>query len=89
MKGKIYLKQQILKDSFEVKMYDKGLLVQIKEEKMYKILIDRAFTEDDSPFKKIKLHEKFNTHWGTMYNRHKRIFVCLGEMMTTDSWSPQ
>ena len=53
MKGKIYIKQQLLKDSFEVKRYSKGLLVQIKEEKMYKILINRAFTEDeDSPFEK-------------------------------------
>ena len=34
---------------------------------MYKILIDKAFTEDeDSPFKKI---EKFNTQWGTLCNR--------------------
>ena len=40
MKGKIYLKQQQLKDSFEVKRYGKGLLVEIKEEEMYKILID-------------------------------------------------
>ena len=30
MKGKIYLKEQLLKDSFEVKRYGKGLLVQIK-----------------------------------------------------------
>ena len=53
MKGKIYIKQQLLKDSFEVKRSGKRLLVQIKEEKMYKILIDRAFTEDeDSPFEK-------------------------------------
>ena len=28
---KIYLKQQLIKDSFEVKRYSKGLLVQIKE----------------------------------------------------------
>ena len=53
-KDKIYIKQQLLKDSFEVKKYSKELLVQIKEEKMYKILKDRAFTEDnDSLFKKI------------------------------------
>ena len=53
MKSKIYLKQQLLKDSFEVKRNHKGLLVKIKE--MYKILIDRAFTEDeDSSFKKIE-----------------------------------
>ena len=47
MKGKIYLKQQILKDSFEVKRYGKGLLVQIIEEEMYKISIDRIFSEDE------------------------------------------
>ena len=65
MKDKIYLKQQLLKDSFEVKRYGKGLLVQIK----YKILIDRAFTEEeDSPFKKIEPHKKFNTQWGTINN---------------------
>ena len=40
------LQQQLLKDSFEVKRYGKGLLVEIKEEEMYKILINRAFTED-------------------------------------------
>ena len=53
MKDKIYLKQRLLKDSFDVKRYGKGLLVQIEEEEMYKIFIDRAFTEDEnSPFKK-------------------------------------
>ena len=41
MKVKIYIKQQLLKNNFEVKRYGKGLLVQIKEEEMYKILIDR------------------------------------------------
>ena len=46
LKGKIYIKQQILKDSFEIKRYGKGLLVQIKEEEMYKISIDGAFTKD-------------------------------------------
>ena len=39
-------KAAIIKDSFEVKRYSKGLLVQIKEEEMYKILKDKAFTED-------------------------------------------
>ena len=48
LKGKIHIKQQLLKDSFEVKRYDKGLLVQIMEEEIYKILIDRAFTEDEN-----------------------------------------
>ena len=65
MKGKIYLKQQLLKDIFEVKRHSKGLLVQIKEEQKYKILIDRAFTEH---------HKKFNTRWGTIYNRFSRIY---------------
>ena len=46
MKGKIYLKK---------KRYGKGLLVKIKEEEIYKILIDRAFTEDN-PFEKIEPH---------------------------------
>ena len=37
---------------------------------MYKILIDRAFTEgEDNPFKKIESQKKFNTQWGTIYNR--------------------
>ena len=37
---------------------------------MYKILIYRAFIEDkDSPFKKLEPHKKFNTQWGTIYNR--------------------
>ena len=54
IEGKIYLKQQLIMDSFEVKRYGKGLLVEIKEEEMYEILIGKAFTEDeDSPFKKI------------------------------------
>ena len=30
MKGKIYLKEQLLKDTFAVKRYSKGLLVQTK-----------------------------------------------------------
>ena len=41
---------------------------------MYKILIDRAFTEDeDSPFKIIEPHKNFNTHWGTIYKRFSKI----------------
>ena len=36
---------------------------------MYKI-INRAFTEDeDSLLKKIEHHKKFNSQWGTIYNR--------------------
>ena len=69
MKGKIYIKQQLLKDSFEVKRYSKGILVQIKGEEMYKISINRAFTGDeDSLFEKIEPH-KFNSQWGTIYSR--------------------
>ena len=35
---------------------------------MYKI--DSTFTEDeDSPFKKIEPHKRFNTQWGAIYNR--------------------
>ena len=53
MKGKIYLKQQLLRDAFVVKRYDKGLLVQIDEEEAYKIITNKAFTEDEeSPFEK-------------------------------------
>ena len=75
MKDKIYLEQHLLKDSFEVKKYGKELLVQIKEEEMYKKLIDRAFTEDeDSPFIKVEPHKKFNTRWGTIYKRFSRIY---------------
>ena len=37
-----------------MKRYSKRLLVQIKKDEMYKILIERAFTEDeDSSFKKL------------------------------------
>ena len=37
---------------------------------MYKILIDGAFTvHENTPFKKIELHKKFNTQWRSIYNR--------------------
>ena len=53
MKGKIYLKQKLLKDTFAVKRYGKGLLVQIKEEEVCKILTNKEFAEEnDSPFEK-------------------------------------
>ena len=53
IKSKIYLKQQLLRNSFEVKRYGKELLIEIKEDEMYKILIDRAFNEDETaPSKK-------------------------------------
>ena len=62
MKGKIYLKLLLLKDTFAVKRYGKGLLVQVKEEKVYKIITNKAFTGDeDSPLEKIEPQKKFNT----------------------------
>ena len=64
MKGKLYLKQQLLRDAFAVKRYSKGLLVQIKKKEANKIIsiTNKAFTEaEDSPFKKIEPHKKFNT----------------------------
>ena len=65
MKGKIYLRQQLLKDSFIAERNGKGLLLQLKTELLYKILMDKAFVEDeDSPFQKIESHRKFNTQWG-------------------------
>ena len=54
-------KKQLLKDTFAVKRYGKELLVQIKVEEVYKIITNKAFTNDeDSPFKKIEPHKKFN-----------------------------
>ena len=65
-----YIKQQLLKDSFKVKRYGKGLLIQIKVEEMYKILIEIAFTKDKySPFEKIEPHKTFNIQWRTIYSR--------------------
>ena len=69
MKDKVYLKQQLLKESFEVKKYGKGLLVEIKEEEMYKILINTAFTEDEDSLLKKQSQKKFNSQQGTIYNR--------------------
>ena len=64
MKGKIYLKQQLLKDIFAVKRYGKGLLIQIIEE-VYKIITNKVFTDDeDSSLKRIEPHKKINTQWG-------------------------
>ena len=51
MNGKIYLKQQLLKDTFAAKRYVKELLVHMKEEKVYKILTNKKFTDEtDCPF---------------------------------------
>ena len=70
---KLNERQDIFKATYtssEVKRYSRELMGHIKEEEMYKILIDRAFNEDkDSPFKKIEPHKKFNTQWGTIFNR--------------------
>ena len=53
-----------------MKRYGKGLLVQIKKEEAYKIITNKAFTEDkDSPFEKIEPHKKFNTQWRKVYSR--------------------
>ena len=43
IKGKVYLKQQLLKDTFATKRYGKGLLFKIKEE-VYKIITEKEFT---------------------------------------------
>ena len=56
---------------------------------MYKILIDKAFTEDeDSPFKKIEPHKNFITQWGTIYNRElveftkeEILYMCPKDVM--------
>ena len=61
-KKKLYKRKELLKDSFELKKSGKGLLIQIKEEEIFKMLIDWTITEDkDSPFEKIEPHKKFNT----------------------------
>ena len=59
-----------------MKRYCKGLPVQIKEEEAYKIITNKAFTEDkDSLFEKIEPHKNFNTKWGTVYNRDLAEFM--------------
>ena len=59
MKGRIYLKQPLLKDTVAVKRYDKGLLVSIKEEELHEKITNKAFIDDeDSSFKKIEPHKK-------------------------------
>ena len=46
------LHSTLLKDTFAVKIYNKRLLIQIKEKEMYKIITNKAFTDDeDSPLK--------------------------------------
>ena len=54
MKGKIYLKQLLLKDKFAVKRYSNELLVQIKEDKICKIITSKALTyNENNLFEKI------------------------------------
>ena len=53
------------------KRYGKGLLVQIKEDEVYKILTNKEFTDKtDSPFEKVEPQKNFNTQWGTVYSRY-------------------
>ena len=47
MKSNIYLKQKLLKNTFTVKRYGKGILIQINEEEVYKIITNKTFTEDE------------------------------------------
>ena len=56
MKGKIYIKQILLK---EKEMY------KILIDKAFT-------KDEDSPLKKIEPHKKFNTRWGTIYKRFSR-----------------
>ena len=67
MKGKIYLRQQLLKRRFIAERYGKRLLVQLKNELMYKIL--RFVEDEDSPFQEIEPYRKLNTQWGIVYSR--------------------
>ena len=61
MKVKIYLKKLLLlKAKFAPKRDGKGLLVQIKEKEVYKILTKKELTDEtDSPFEKVEPHKKF------------------------------
>ena len=76
MKEKVYLKQQLLNDTITTKRYGKGILVQIKEEDVYKILTNKEFTnKTDSPFEKLEPQRKFNTSCGTIYSRNLAEFT--------------
>ena len=68
------LKQLLLKNTFSVKRYGKRLLVQIKEEEVYKIITITFTDDEDSPFEKIEPH-KFNTQWGSVYSRELAEFT--------------
>ena len=62
MKGKIYLKQLLLKNTF-----GKGLLVVIKEVEVYKLITNKEFKDEtDSPFKKVVPGEMIERDlWGS------------------------
>ena len=66
-KKKLHEREDILKtttimDTFTEKRYGKGLLVQIKEDEVYKILTNKEFTDEtDNPFEKVVPHKKFYT----------------------------
>ena len=60
MKWKIYLEQQLLKDTFAEKRCGKILLVLVYEEEVYKVLTNKEFTnETDSLFEKVEPHKGF------------------------------
>ena len=68
MKSRVYLKQQLLKDTFATKRYGKGLLFKIKEE-VYKIITEKEFTKKRQPFERAESQKNINTQWGTVYSR--------------------
>ena len=51
MIGNIYLKQLLLKDTFAVKGYNKGLLIQLKEEEVYKVIKKHSQMMETVPLK--------------------------------------
>ena len=76
MKRKIFLKQQLLKDTF-AKRYNKGLTTGLgKREGMCKVLTNKELTDKTgNPFEKVEPHKKFNTQWGTVYSRDLAEFI--------------
>ena len=73
MKGKIYQKQKLLKNTFFVKKHGKGRLVQIKKEEVYRIITNKEFIkEESSPFEPYK---NFNTQWGIVYSGYLTEFT--------------
>ena len=50
-----------LKDTLAVKRYDKGLLAQIKEKEVYKLIASKEFTEEkESLFERMEPHKNSN-----------------------------